>query len=185
MQLLQLLLTLFTANLVFAKALGTSTLSIATKSKSDLIGTALTVTVFTTLGSGIGWFVHAALPERAAYFLPLCYVLVLAALYVLLLLLLQAAGQRFFLRFRKYLHLSAFNCVVLGTLLLSSEVGGGWLDAMRFGLESGIGFLAACCMLKAVYPKLISPRVPASVQGYPAILLYIGILSMAVYTLQK
>ena len=70
---------------------------------------------------------------------------------------------------------------VLGTLLLSAAQSTSLAASLQFGAVSGLGFVVGAWALKAVYPKLTCDRVPASVRGYPAILLYIGILSMALY----
>ena len=52
------------------------------------------------------------------------------------------------------------------------------------GLEAGAGFIIAALMLTAAYRKLNSSKVPASFRGFPAMLVYLGIISMAVYSLK-
>lgn len=179
------LLTAATSNLIFTHALGMSTLATSAKSKTDFIGIGLVITLFTTCGSALTYVADRFWLSADSRLRPFVYGVLLAALYVVFLVTLHAAGKSWFLRFRKYVHLSAFNCAVLGTLMLGQLSGGGFGARVQFGLESGLGFLLASCMLKAVYPKLTSERVPASVRGYPAILLYIGILSMALYGINR
>ena len=53
-----------------------------------------------------------------------------------------------------------------------------------FGLEAGVGFIIASLFLAAAFRKLNSEKVPASFRGYPAMLIYLGIISMAVYALK-
>ena len=90
---------------------------------------------------------------------------------------------------RKYIHLSVFNCAVMGTLLTVSERAAGdssfigLKNYMTAGLEAGIGFITAALILTAAYRKLNSAKVPASFRGFPAMLVYLGIISMAVYSL--
>lgn len=180
-QFLSVLLTAITGNLIFTKALGISTITASAKSKTDFVGIGLMVTILTTLGCGITYGINRLFPALDIAYRPVAYILVLAVLYILLLILLQSIGRPTFFRFRKYVHLCTFNCAVLGTLLLNAEQSSSLSASLRFGLIAGLGFVAGAWALKAVYPKLVSDRVPASVRGYPAILLYIGILSMALY----
>lgn len=180
--LLSVLLTAITANLIFTKALGISTITASAKSKTDFVGIGLMVTILTTLGCGITHGINnRLLPALDIAYRPVAYILVLAVLYIFLLVFLHAVGRPTFYRFRKYVHLCTFNCAVLGTLLLNAEQSGSLSASLRFGLTAGLGFVIGAWTLKAVYPKLTSDRVPASVRGYPAILLYISILSMALY----
>ena len=58
---------------------------------------------------------------------------------------------------------------------------GGYVSA---GFEAGIGFIIAALILTAAYRKLNSAKVPAAFRGFPAMLIYLGIISMAVYSLK-
>ena len=179
--LLSVLLTAITANLIFTKALGISTITASAKSKTDFVGIGLMVTILTTWSRGI---THASTDCFPAWILPTDRWHISwhsAVLYIFLLVFLHAVGRPTFYRFRKYVHLCTFNCAVLGTLLLNAEQSGSLSASLRFGLTAGLGFVIGAWTLKAVYPKLTSDRVPASVRGYPAILLYIGIQRMALY----
>ncbi len=173
-----------TSNLIFTRALGMSTLVVSSKSNRDFIGTGLAITLFTTIGA---FFASLLTPFTDAVPLlrPLCYLTVIALLYVAALLILHACGQAVFVRFRKYIHISAFNCAVLGAMLLAGEQLLPPVNALLYGLQAGIGFLIASFILKAVYPSLTSEQVPASVRGYPAILIYMGILAMALYQINQ
>lgn len=173
-----------TSNLIFTRALGMSTLVVASESNRDFIAAGLAITLFTTIGS---FFASLLTPFTDAVPLlrPLCYIAVIALFYVAALLVLHALSKTAFVRFRKYIHISAFNCAVLGTMLLAGEQLLSPVSAILFGLQSGIGFLIASFILKAVYPSLTSEQVPASVRGYPAILIYMGILAMALYQINQ
>lgn len=166
------------SNLIFTQALGISTLVASAKSRRNFIGTGLAITIFTTLGA-LAAKLLSPFTEQVPQLIPLCYIAVIAVIYVTALLLLHTVGNSTFERFRKYIHISAFNCAVLGTMLLTAQKELTLLGAVGYGLQSGIGFLLASFILKAVYPSLTAEQVPASVRGYPAILLYIGILAMA------
>lgn len=173
-----------TANLIFTHALGMSTIVVSAKSSRSFLSTGFAIMLFSTLGSLIARLI-APFADSVPLLRPLFYVLILAALYVLVLLILHFIGGERCVRFRKYVHLSAFNCAVLGAMFLSAGQDHSILDSLLFGFQAGLGFLLASYILKAVYPSLTSEKVPASVRGYPAVLIYIGILAMAVYKLNQ
>ena len=51
------------------------------------------------------------------------------------------------------------------------------------GIGVGLGFVFAVYLVAIVYDRLYSENVPYCFRGYPLVLLYIGILSMAFYGL--
>lgn len=54
---------------------------------------------------------------------------------------------------------------------------------MIAGAEAGTGFILAAFILMAAFRRLNSRAVPAAFRGFPAMLVYLGIISMAVYAL--
>ena len=116
------LITLLLANLVFSQALGTSTLFVAASGRKNLIRTACTITLFTTAASAITYFVDTLMPQQAREYATLiCYTVIIGVLYALFLLALSTFGKEKFQAYKKYVHLSAFNCAVMGTLFTISE----------------------------------------------------------------
>lgn len=183
------LIAFLAANLILTQALGTSTIFIAADSRKNLVGTAFVITIFTFLGSGSAYFADKLLPEKYSDFKLLIYIISIGILYVILLSALYFISRNNFENSRKYIHLSVFNCAVMGTLLTVSERASGASSAMGLksymaaGLEAGAGFITAALILTAAYRKLNSAKVPASFRGFPAMLIYLGIISMAVYSL--
>ncbi len=179
-------IALLAANLILTQALGTSTLFIAAGSRKNLIGTAFVITVFTFFGSVSAYFTDRLLPEKYSDIKLLIYIISIGILYVILLSALYFISRSKFENSRKYIHLSAFNCAVMGTLLTVSGRAAGDSSLKSYitvGLEAGIGFIIAALILTAAYRMLNSSKVPASFRGFPAMLIYLGIISMAVYSL--
>ena len=184
------LIALLAANLILSQALGTSTIFIAAGSRKNLIGTAGVITVFTTIGAAAAYLIDLLLQPSVADLRLLFYTIIIGALYVALLAAVYRFANRWFEELRRYIHVSAFNCAVMGTLFtINSRASmdgtmfnlGGYVSA---GLEAGIGFIIAALILTAAYRKLNSSKVPASFRGFPAMLVYLGIISMAVYSLK-
>lgn len=184
------IIALLAVNLILTQALGISTLFIAADSRKNLIGTAAVITIFTTLGSMAAYFINRLLPEKYSDFTLLFYTLAVGILYILLLIAAYFLFGKSFEKYRKYIHISAFNCAVMGTLFTISEKDALSADVFSlsdyalYGVEAGVGFIIAALILTAAYRKLNSSKVPASFRGFPAMLIYLGIISMAVYSLK-
>lgn len=183
------LISLLAANLILMQALGTSTLFIAADSRRNLVGTALTITLFTTVGTAFTYLVNGLLPENMADLTLLLYTLIIGVIYVILLSAFYFLSRKNFEKYRKYIHISAFNCAVMGTFFtVSAEAAEGkytgMLDWVSAGARAGLGFVTAALILTAAYRKLNSAKVPSSFRGFPSMLVYLGIISMAVYALK-
>ncbi|MCD7810990.1 MAG: hypothetical protein LUG91_03935 [Ruminococcus sp.] len=184
------LIALLASNLILMQALGTSTLFIAAGSRRNLIGTAAVITVFTTVGSAAAYAVNHLTGQKYSDFTLFFYTLAVGILYVLLLTAMYFISRNAFDKFKKYIHVSAFNCAVMGTLFtiisddLLAEESFSLTDYLSRGFEAGIGFVIAALILTAAYGRLNSSKVPSSFRGFPAMLIYLGIISMAVYSLK-
>ena len=185
------LIALLAANLILTQALGTSTMFIAASGRKNLIRTACVITLFTTVASAFTYFVDTLMPSSVRVYATLiCYTLIIGVLYAFFLTVLYFFGREKFNAYKKYIHISAFNCAVMGTLFTISEKAAAD-DSLRNtvtyflkGLEAGAGFIVASLFLAVAFKKLNSEKVPASFRGYPAMLIYLGIISMAVYALK-
>jgi len=184
------LIALLASNLVLMQALGTSTLFIAAGSRRNLIGTASVITIFTTIGSIAAYFINEITADKFSDFTLFFYVLAVGILYIVLLTVLYFFNKNLFVRFKKYIHLSAFNCAVMGTLFtiredaFTSAKHPEIINYLSCGFEAGIGFVVAALFLTAAFDKLNSSKVPSSFRGFPAMLIYLGIISMAIYSLK-
>ncbi|MBQ8078395.1 MAG: hypothetical protein IJ236_00390 [Oscillospiraceae bacterium] len=211
MWLLSAIISLFTTNLIFTRALGTSTVLAASRNRSNLPVLALLMTVFSSLGCLLTCIVFHLFKLQSlveypySLGLPLVYTVIISIIYCLILVLLFFVMPDRFSGYKKYVHLSAFNCAVMGTLYLAFEpmellenawfysdrfvFGSVYADrftvagALLFGLQEGLGFLLAALILSAVRERLYDPEVPAVFRGFPAAMIYIGLISMAIYAI--
>ena len=181
-----IILTAFTAiiveNTIFSRALGTSTLIIVARNRKNLFGFGLSVTYITAV---ISIFTFAAVrlfdlnDEAYAMYVPLIYTLILGVVYILTLLCLWRFLPTLFVKIRKYVHISAFNCAVLGSMFLISKYCTTFSDYLIHGIGTGIGFVLAVYLTAVVYDRLYSEKAPYTFRGYPLLMIYLGILSMA------
>lgn len=172
-------------NVIYTTAIGTSTLIECAKSPRQLLSFGAFITEFSVLSSILAYYAEGLLKSDAArLFLPSVYVLCLGLVYVVTLLFIWFAARKWFSVLKKYVHLSAFNCAVLGCLFNNGISGVGLGDRVLYAAEIGIGFILATYVLAINYKKLSSDDVPASFRGFPASVLYIGFIAMIIYGLK-
>ncbi len=178
-------IAVFVENTIFSRALGTSTLVVVARSRKNLFGFGLSVTYITALISVMTYFIDRLFSGRSnSYvYMPLLYVTILGFVYIITLLCMWKFTPKLFSRIRKYIHISAFNCAVLGSMFLTSKNCETLSDYFIHGLGIGLGFVFAVYLTAIVYDKLYSEKAPYTFRGYPLMLIYIGILSMAFWGL--
>ena len=68
-------------------------------------------------------------------------------------------------------------------MLTSNMTGITFAGFLGFGIGTGLGFPLATFFVRLAYKQLSSEEVPPSFRGFPITLIYIGIVSLAVYGL--
>lgn len=179
------MLSVFVQNAIFDRAFGSNVAIYASRKNGTVIGFTLGITAMTTIASAISFFVDQALlpAEFGWLFMPLIYVAIISALYLAGLLLMWRVFPKLFRKVRKYVHLTIFNCTVIGALFLNSNFGSDIWSYIGYGFGTGIGFFLACFLLNIAHEKLDSDKIPKVFRGYPIMLVYIGVISLAFYAL--
>ncbi len=183
------LIAMFVENTIFTRALGTSSVLLMLRKKFNLFLFGLILTVITLISSiGVALvqpYINGL--EHKSYLMPLIYVLIIGAVYILTLIFCSKFLKKQMPKIRPMIHMSAFNCAVLGALLLSSTNNVVQLQSaagvVGFGLGSGVGFTIAAYLISIAYDRLNSTRIPKAFRGFPITMIYIGILSLAFYGL--
>ena len=187
-------LAVFAENVVFSRAMGVSRLIKLVNDPEIHTWQYCTPVILVQLGSApLGWLamtyvsptLRAVLPDwlPIAALRPLIYLccaaVAMAAVW-LLLGLLPAAWRR---PCREQLPIATCTCSVLGTLLLCAGQNYSLLQSTAFGLGSGLGYLFAVLVVDEGRRRHGSKDVPAVFRGLPSSLIYIGVLSLALYAL--
>lgn len=177
------LIAIFLQNSIFEKALGSNILLYAARKKESLLGFFVGLLYINTLSSIPIYFIDANFSEFPNYniFMPLIYILVVGVIYILTLVIIFKLSPKIFVKIRKYVHLSVFNCAVLGALFLNSQYGSSLGSYIGYGIGTALGFLLAAYLLYAAAPRLNSELIPAAFRGMPVMLVYVGVLSLAFY----
>ncbi|MCM1382075.1 MAG: hypothetical protein NC192_09055, partial [Muribaculaceae bacterium] len=109
----------------------------------------------------------------------------LGVVYIATLLCMWRFFPKMFVKMRKYIHVSVYNCAVLGSMFLTSKYCETAGDYFLRGLGIGLGYVLAVYLTAAVYDRLYSEKSPFAFRGYPLLLIYLGILSMAFWGLSS
>lgn len=176
-----IMLSIFMQNAIFDRAFGANVAIYASRKDSNVIGFTLGITAMTTVASFVSyWFDRLLLHKEYGYLImPLIYVAVIGVLYVVGLLVLWKFYHNTFKKIKQYAHTAIFNCTVIGALFLNANFGRGMAGYIGYGFGTGIGFFLACFMLNIAHERLDSDKIPRIFRGYPIMLIYIGIVSLA------
>lgn len=183
------LVLIFVENTVFARAIDTSTLISVSRNRKYIFGFGLCAVYFSVVTGFLGFFADRVLlganiqNEPTYIYQPFIYVAILGIVYIVTLLILWRFFYKRFLRIKKFIHLSALNCAILGAMFLNSQNCTMLSEYIFRGIGTGLGFMFAIYITAIVYDRLHDPSVPYCFRGYPLTLIYIGIISMAFYGL--
>lgn len=178
------LIAVFAQNAVFARGLGVSRLvqlvgDEATSSK--VFGVELFL--LQLLVAPLAFFANRLLVqfEHRALVRPLVYLLVVCLVVGVLYAVFYFAGKKTQNIWLQILPIAAFNTCVLGTLLVVTKQEYTLVQSIAFGVGSGLGYIMAVAVVTEAQRKLRARTVPEAFKGLPITLLYIGILSLAIY----
>ena len=180
------MMAIFLENTIFSRAIGTSTSLFVVRKNINLFLFGLIMTMVITSASVLTYLINPLLKNATYkyYIAPVVYVGIIGLIYVCFLL-----GTSKFVKKRKdeilgIIHVSAFNCAVLGALLLSFNMSTMTLgSSLGFGIGTGVGFTLATYFVGLAYEKLSGDEVPYAFRGFPITLIYIGIVSLAMHGL--
>lgn len=175
------MISVFSQNAIFDRAFGSNVAIYASRKDEHVFGFTVGITAVTTLASVASYFLdRLVLPLEYGYlFMPLIYIGIIGIIYIAGLLILWKFRHNTFRKIKKFAHLSVFNCAVIGALLLNSTYGNDLAGYIGYGFGTGLGFFLACFMLNIAQDRLDSDKIPRVFRGYPIMLIYIGIVSLA------
>lgn len=179
------ILAVFAQNAVLARGMGVSRLVqlVGDDDTSSLLF-GLLLSLICVLNAPLSWMAGNLLqnlPQRAMLrplVFVICSFLVCGALYLLF-----SKVEKFPYRKRlmRMLPNAGFNTCVVGTMLSATVQHFTFSQMMGYALGSGIGYLIAVLMVSEARRRLRSEKVPGPFRGLPIVLIYLGILAMAVY----
>ena len=187
-------LAVFAENVILSRALGvTRLLKLVPDHKAQIWNFALPLILVMSLSAPFGWLAHNVLfiwlRTVLPAWLPLsalrpvvylsCGVAAMGITWLLLLLLPKKIADPC----REQTSLATCSTGVLGTLLICANQNYTMLQCIAFSLGSALGYIFIVFIVREGRRRLGNKAVPAIFQGLPSSLIYVGILSLAIYAL--
>ncbi len=183
--LIYIMIGTFLENTLLSRALGSSTALWMIRKKYNIMMFGLVLTVIITLASIISSLLlpFVKLNEWSFILTPLLFIAIIGLLYITLILIANRLPEKYKGTILIFVHRCAFNGAVYGALLLGDRGNYTTPQFIGFGIGMGIGYTIASYIIYISYKKLNSTDIPKSFRGFPITLIYLGILSLAVYGL--
>ncbi len=173
-------------NAVFTRALGSSQLLIETGKPRGMFGLSAMLTFMMTVSALLCTPVTALadLIFTNAYIgRPVAMTVAIAAVYALICLLLWFVSPRTYRRVASRLAFASFNGALLGCVLIMQDRGYDLVEQLGYAIGGAAGFILAIVIVREGERRIAISRVPKVFRGYPATLIYIGLVSLAVFSL--
>lgn len=189
-----MVLAVFAENVVLARALGvTRLIKLVPDHRAQVWDFCLPLLLVITLAAPAGWAAHNLffpwLRDYLPAWLPIsalrpivyltCGVAAMAAAWLLLGLL----PRKLRTGCRSELSLATCSTAVLGTMLICANQNYTILQSVAFSLGSGLGCVFAVFIVREGRRRLRSKAISSIFQGLPSSMIYIGVLSLAIYAL--
>ena len=177
------LTAVFLENTVLVRGFGLSrAMAIAIRPRSIFIYGSL-LTLISILGGVACYGVKQLFSGLPGAYLPLVYLTAHTAVYLVIYAILVHTGEETRESARHYLPVASFNCAVMGSIFLALYNGYALWQFIALGLGNGIGFILATLLLLNAERVLNRTEAPRSFAGFPVMLIYVGILGLAFYSL--
>lgn len=179
------LLSIFVQNIVFTRALGSCELLKVARKPEKAVPFSLLLTVFCVMTAVLTWLWDQVIRQfdYISYTRPFSYIVIIGVVYLLAYFVLRRFFPKLFFQVHKLLPYAALNSCVLGVCLLSARFAYTLPNSIGFALGSGLGFLVATLLVGEGQKRLDALPLPRAFRGVPALLIYVGILSLAFFGL--
>ena len=177
-----------------ARALGvTRLMKLVPDHRAQVWDFCLPLLLVITLSAPAGWAAHdlffpwlrdylpAWLPISALR--PIVYLTCGIAAMAVAWLLLGVLPRKLRASCRSQLSLATCSTAVLGTMLICANQNYTILQSVAFALGSGLGYVFAVFIVREGRRRLRSKAISSIFQGLPSSMIYIGVLSLAIYAL--
>lgn len=172
-------------NVIFTRALGSSRMIFEIKNIKDSFVVGAILTIITTLSCVLSYPINYFLYSSPIYLYlrPIVFLTCIIIIYAGIMFLLYKKYPKLFEHLKVSIEYCAFNCIVLGTVFTVTSQKFTFFETLGFGLGVGIGFMLAIFLIYIGRKRLELCNIPKVFRGLPILLIYIGIVSLAVYGL--
>lgn len=172
-------------NIVFTRALGIGHLFVTDKSPLGAVLFGAVHTFVITVSCFIASIISPVLP-KVKFIEPLIYVIMICVLYIVVYFAVcyyKLQKKEDISKIGKTLAVSCFNYAVLGSVMIVTRELYTPLEALFYGLGCGLGYVIAVFFMEVQHKRIKLSKVPKSFRGMAITLIYIGLISLALYGL--
>jgi Na+-transporting NADH:ubiquinone oxidoreductase subunit E len=171
-----------TNNILLTRFLGMCPFLAISRQMKAAAGLGLAVTFVTTctaaINSALYWHVLKPLGLHVGLKLIL-FIVVIAAFVQLMEMLIERISLGLYHSLGIFLPLITVNCAILGTSLFMVNQEYDVLEALVFGLGSGLGWMLAIVLMAGIRERLKKAKIPAGLEGPGIALIISGIMALA------
>lgn len=169
-------------NVVLMTGFGSSVLLRTTKKRTNILPFSALLCLFATLTVLICYPLDALIGTSvvAKWLRPLMIISVTALLYIMAVLILRKKYPSVLNKISRLLPIAAFNNLVIGiALIINHQFPVSLPGAVGLSLGACAGFLLLSWLTAEGMERMDNPDVPKAFRGLPSVLIYLGILSLA------
>ena len=171
-----------TDNILLTRFLGMCPFLAVSRRMKSAAGLGLAVTFVTTctccLNAALYWYVLEPLGLHIGLKL-IFFIVIIAAFVQLMEMIIERLSLGLYYSLGVFLPLITVNCAILGTSLFMVNLNYGVLEALIFGLGSGLGWMLAIVLMAGIRERLKNSPIPAGLQGPGIALIITGIMALA------
>ena len=172
-------------NIVFTRALGIGHLFVTDKSPLGAVLFGAVHTCVITISCFVASILSPIIP-KVKFIEPLIYVVLISALYILAyfgVCYYKLQKNEDISKVGKTLAVSCLNYAVLGSAMIVNRQSYVPVQALFYGLGCGLGYVIAVFFMEVQHKRIKLSKVPKSFRGMAITLIYIGLISLALYGL--
>lgn len=183
------LAAVLTNNILLVKFLGMCSFIAISRNLRTALGMGLAVTFVTFSTSVLNHAIYHAIlvggaplcPADLTYLTFLVFVMVIAGFVQLVEMIIERFLPVLHCNFGIYLPLITVNCAILGVnlLMIDPDLQFGLRQTAAYGFGSGLGWLAAICLMAGIRQRLEHADVPVPLRGLGITLIVTGLMAMA------
>lgn len=151
------------------------------KKLDSALSMGLAVTFVMTITAVFSWIINnwILIPNDLGFLQTVSFILVIASLVQLVEMFIRKTSPPLYQALGIYLPLITTNCAIMGLALLAARKNYGFLEAVVFGVGSGIGFTLAIVLMAGMREQLDMADAPKPLKGAGIALIVAGIMALA------
>lgn len=172
-------------NIVFTRALGIGRLFVTDKSPLGAVLYGAVHTFVITVSCFIASLISPIMP-KVKFIEPFIYVIMICVLYIIVYFAVcyyKLQRNEDISKIGKTLAVSCFNYAVLGSVMIVTREMYTPVESLFYGLGCGLGYVIAVFFMEVQHKRIKLSKVPKSFRGMAITLIYIGLISLALYGL--